>query len=321
MKINTDHIFRIWKRYVFLFETDSLFIFEKGTFFVFGTFSVFKNCKTFVFRCDIFLIFKMANSHILKGSIFRIWKFFFLKEAGFFVFERIHFSYLKMTLFSFLKIPDFRIWNVHSTVSEKVAFSYLKLACFSYLNVTYFILRNCTFCFCEAAWGNIIKKALWDIAELFWNIHTTILQERNNCKWKITKERNNFILRTTFWKFLVPMLKCVRKVHHKNLHFQWQRLYEKAIHFIVATNALVRLCIVRHSYTACFLIKTVLCETSNIFLARTINLNMQEIYLQRYCMKCVPGTHKRKWAINFAKWLFFDINPSSILFSKENTKV
>ena len=91
------------------------------------------------------------------------------------------------------------------------------------------------------------------------------------------------------------------KVHHKNLHFQWQRLYEKAIHFIVATNALVRLCIVRHSYTACFLIKTVLCETSNIFLSRTINLNMQEIYLQRYCMKCVPGTHKRKWAINFAK--------------------
>ena len=256
MKINTDHIFRIWKRYVFLFETDSLFIFENGTFFVFGTFFLFNNCKT-VFRWDIFLIFKMANSHILKGSIFRIWKFFFLEEAGFFVFERIHFSYLKMTLFSFLKIPDFRIWNVHSTVSEKVGFSYL--------NATYFILRNCTFRFFKAAWGNIIKKALWYIAELFWNIHTTMLQESNNCKWKITKERNNFILRTTFWKFLVPMLKCVRKVHHKNLHFQWQRLYEKAIHFIVATNDLVRFCIVRHSYTACFLIKTVLCETSNIF--------------------------------------------------------
>ena len=30
------------------------------------------------------------------------------------------------------------------------------------------------------------------------------------------KERNNFILRTTFWKCLVPMPKCVWKVYHKN---------------------------------------------------------------------------------------------------------
>ena len=30
------------------------------------------------------------------------------------------------------------------------------------------------------------------------------------------KERNNFILITTFWKYLVPMPKCVWKVHHKN---------------------------------------------------------------------------------------------------------
>ena len=30
------------------------------------------------------------------------------------------------------------------------------------------------------------------------------------------KERNSFILRTTFWKCLVPMPKCVWKVHHKN---------------------------------------------------------------------------------------------------------
>ena len=27
---------------------------------------------------------------------------------------------------------------------------------------------------------------------------------------------NNFILRTTFWKCLVPMPKCIWKVHHKN---------------------------------------------------------------------------------------------------------
>ena len=36
------------------------------------------------------------------------------------------------------------------------------------------------------------------------------LQMRDN------KERNNFIPRTIFWKCLVPMPKCVWKVHHKN---------------------------------------------------------------------------------------------------------
>ena len=30
------------------------------------------------------------------------------------------------------------------------------------------------------------------------------------------KERNNFILRTPFWKCHVPMQKCGWKVHHKN---------------------------------------------------------------------------------------------------------
>ena len=33
------------------------------------------------------------------------------------------------------------------------------------------------------------------------------------------EERNNFILRTNFWKCLVPMPKCVWKVHHKNWTF------------------------------------------------------------------------------------------------------
>ena len=33
------------------------------------------------------------------------------------------------------------------------------------------------------------------------------------------KKRNNFILRTTFWKCLVPMPKCVWKMHHKNWTF------------------------------------------------------------------------------------------------------
>ena len=33
---------------------------------------------------------------------------------------------------------------------------------------------------------------------------------------KYYNERNNVILRTTFWKCVVPMTKCVWKVHHKN---------------------------------------------------------------------------------------------------------
>ena len=44
-------------------------------------------------------------------------------------------------------------------------------------------------------------------------LHTSIL-----AKWQIydCKERNSFILRTVFWKCLVPMPKCVWRVHHKN---------------------------------------------------------------------------------------------------------
>ena len=34
------------------------------------------------------------------------------------------------------------------------------------------------------------------------------------------KERNNFILTTTFWKCIVPMPKCIWKVHHKNWTLQ-----------------------------------------------------------------------------------------------------
>ena len=30
------------------------------------------------------------------------------------------------------------------------------------------------------------------------------------------KEKNNFILRATLWKCLVPMPKCIGKVHQKN---------------------------------------------------------------------------------------------------------
>ena len=39
------------------------------------------------------------------------------------------------------------------------------------------------------------------------------------CQVEDYKEGKNFILRTTFWKCLVPMPKCVWKVHHKNWTF------------------------------------------------------------------------------------------------------
>ena len=44
------------------------------------------------------------------------------------------------------------------------------------------------------------------------------------------KERNNFILRTTFWICIVPTLKCILKVHHKAWTLQSQKLYQKVIH-------------------------------------------------------------------------------------------
>ena len=46
--------------------------------------------------------------------------------------------------------------------------------------------------------------------------HTPVFTIR---KVKDCKARNNFILRTTFWKCLVPMPKWVWKVHHKNWAF------------------------------------------------------------------------------------------------------
>ena len=82
---------------------------------------------------------------------------------------------------------------------------------------------------------------------------------------KDDKERNYFSLRTMFWKCLLPILKCVWKVHHKNWTFQWQKVYKNVIHWIVAANALARFRIVTHCYAASFSRKTILCETNNIF--------------------------------------------------------
>ena len=65
----------------------------------------------------------------------------------------------------------------------------------------------------------------WDTSD---TIAAQVLQKRHECDtgekpllkvtiWQVTdyKEKNNFILKTTFWKCLVPTPKCVWKVHHK----------------------------------------------------------------------------------------------------------
>ena len=87
------------------------------------------------------------------------------------------------------------------------------------------------------------------------NFHTPVL-----AIWQMKdhKERNSFLPGTTFWKCLVPMPKCVWKVQPQKLNHQ------KVTHWIVAANDLARSCIITHSSTASFLIKTTLCETNNI---------------------------------------------------------
>ena len=47
---------------------------------------------------------------------------------------------------------------------------------------------------------------------------------------KDCKEKNNFILRTTFCKCIVSMPKCIWKVHYKNRTLQLQKLYQNVIH-------------------------------------------------------------------------------------------
>ena len=81
---------------------------------------------------------------------------------------------------------------------------------------------------------------------------------------KDDKESNYFSLRTMFWKCLLPMLKCVWKVHHKNWTFQWQKVHKNAIHWTVASNTLALICIATHCCAPSFSRKIILYET-NIF--------------------------------------------------------
>ena len=53
------------------------------------------------------------------------------------------------------------------------------------------------------------------------------------------KERDNFILRTTFWKWLVSMPKCVWKVHHKNWTLGCEKLNRIFLPYIQKAAILV----------------------------------------------------------------------------------
>ena len=62
--------------------------------------------------------------------------------------------------------------------------------------------------------------------------------------------------------------KVLLKSAPQKLNFVMAKLYQKVLHQIVATNPFARSHKVTHSQVALFLIKTILCETSNILFSR-----------------------------------------------------
>ena len=134
------------------------------------------------------------------------------------------------------------------------------------------------------------------------NIQTTILPI---CYMTDYMERNNFVLRSAIWKWLLHWVKCVWKWGHKNLAFKRQKLYEKDIHQIVATNGHARFCIVTHRYVALFLRKLILCQTNNIFYSQGNHIwhKMNSIFHNFACLcqqfLCLNSfAWKRDWLIS-----------------------
>ena len=83
------------------------------------------------------------------------------------------------------------------------------------------------------------------------------------------KERNNFILRTTIWKCLVSIQNAFKKCTTKTKIFNDKALSKHCtLKAIVAANALAYSWIVTHSNAGSFLIKTILCENTNIFFSK-----------------------------------------------------
>ena len=83
------------------------------------------------------------------------------------------------------------------------------------------------------------------------------------------KERNNFILRTTIWKCLVSIQNAFKKCTTKTKIFNDKALSKHCtLKAIVAANALAYSWIVTHSNAGSLLIKTILCENTNIFFSK-----------------------------------------------------
>ena len=82
------------------------------------------------------------------------------------------------------------------------------------------------------------------------------------------KERNNFVLRTTFRKCPVPNAKIYLKSAPQKLDFVMEKVISKVIHQVVAPNVFAHSYIATHKNTASFSIKTTLCETNDILFSK-----------------------------------------------------
>ena len=57
-------------------------------------------------------------------------------------------------------------------------------------------------------------------------------------------------------------------MHRKNKTFEWKKLHQRVEYYIVATNALAGSRMVMLSNAASFLIKTILCEKTNMLFSK-----------------------------------------------------
>ena len=89
------------------------------------------------------------------------------------------------------------------------------------------------------------------------------------------KERNNFILRTTFF-YSSFSCKMRLKSAARKLNFVMSKAISKRYTLDCCYNALARSCIVTHGNAALFLIKTILCETNNIFWQELLKTILKE---------------------------------------------
>ena len=85
------------------------------------------------------------------------------------------------------------------------------------------------------------------------------------------KERKNFILRIIFWKCLVPIPKLRLKSAPQKLNFAMAIAISQSHALGCSCKCTSTSRIATHNKAALLLIKTTLCETNSIFLARTVD--------------------------------------------------